>query len=142
MALPTAGALLLAGLFALSIRGSETTEDEVTNSYEARLSVDNLLVDLINAETGGRGYALTHDTAYLEPYHLGMQALTDDLGTLESRVDPDRYQTQHVLRLRTLVQQRVNYFVAVIDATRTGLEDLIAQADGRMYEEKRQRKGA
>jgi CHASE3 domain sensor protein len=73
VALPTAGALLLAGLFALSIRGSKITEEEVTNSYEARISVDNLLVDLINAETGVRGYALTHDTAYLEQYHLGMQ---------------------------------------------------------------------
>jgi diguanylate cyclase (GGDEF)-like protein/PAS domain S-box-containing protein len=61
---------------------------------------------------------LTHDDAFLEPYTLGMSQLPGDLATLEARADPDRYQTEHVLRLRGLVQQRVNYFVQVIQQTR------------------------
>jgi len=118
VALPTAGALLLAGLFAVSISRARATSELVVASYGAREAIDDVFLDLTNSETGVRGYALTHDEAYLEPYKLGMDGLYQDLTRLESRVDPDHEQTVHVLNLRTLIAQRVDYFIAVINTAR------------------------
>ena len=46
-----------------------------------------MLVELLNAETGARGYALTEDESFLEPYNRAsprMQGLIDELSALTS----------------------------------------------------------
>ena len=49
-----------------SIRLSEANAEQ---SHRALLVIEQLLRDLLNAETGQRGYLLTGDLAYLEPYY-------------------------------------------------------------------------
>jgi signal transduction histidine kinase len=43
---------------------------------------------LINEETGVRGYALTHQASFLQPYHSGLAAEPGDVTTLRSLVAP------------------------------------------------------
>ncbi|WP_405081320.1 ATP-binding protein [Paenibacillus chitinolyticus] len=64
-------------------------------------AASNLLQDLLNQETGIRGYLISGDSKYLEPYEDGKAALQKDLGiirTLESGHDD----------LRLLIQTQVN----------------------------------
>ncbi|WP_162463184.1 response regulator [Paenibacillus psychroresistens] len=48
---------------------------------------ENLLLDLINQETGIRGYIITSDIKFLEPYNLGEKNLQQDLDTIASYAD-------------------------------------------------------
>jgi len=64
-----------------------------------------------------------------------MSKLPTDLANLEARTDPDPYQVQHVLRLRTLVQQRVDYFASTIQQARetgTPSQKVLHRAKGTM----------
>jgi|GEM_PF-2073968 len=47
-------------------------------------TANRLLTDLLNQETGIRGYQLTANAVYLEPYHAGTQALAQDLEALRA----------------------------------------------------------
>jgi diguanylate cyclase (GGDEF)-like protein len=49
----------------------------------ARIQVRNVLLNLLNAETGQRGFLLTGDPAYLEPYYLGRSNVRENLELAE-----------------------------------------------------------
>jgi CHASE3 domain sensor protein len=48
---------------------------------------ENVLSAIKDAETGHRGYQLTGDSSYLEPYHLSIQELPKMLHELDSLVE-------------------------------------------------------
>ncbi len=67
--------LLLAGV-ALTValsRAEEATSDQVERTVPARLAASQLLTSLVDQETGLRGYALTGDQTFLEPYRQGLR---------------------------------------------------------------------
>src|SRR5665213_2221726 len=43
-------------------------DELVSHSHQVRAGLADLLSDLINAETGTRGYAITGNDSYLDPY--------------------------------------------------------------------------
>jgi methyl-accepting chemotaxis protein len=47
----------------------------------------NLLNDLVNQETGMRGYVVTGNETYLDPYYAGKEQLEKDLETIRGLVD-------------------------------------------------------
>jgi CHASE3 domain sensor protein len=42
------------------------------------IAADQMLADVLNAETGVRGYAATGDPLFLQPYHLALSRLGAD----------------------------------------------------------------
>ncbi len=56
---------------------------QIKQNDVARIQVRNVLIHLLNAETGQRGYLITGDPAYLEPYHLGRGSVRDSLALAE-----------------------------------------------------------
>jgi signal transduction histidine kinase len=82
-----------------------------------------LLADLVNQETGLRGYALTADASFLDPYHAGAAAETTDAAALRrlisSRADLTamlRELQQRIDEWRTTVAEPVIQHVAQGDA--------------------------
>ncbi|MEK8130692.1 ATP-binding protein [Paenibacillus filicis] len=74
---------LLALISLTSFIASSNTEEKLNSLVDSVIPVndlaDNLLIDLINMETGLRGYELSGDHAFLEPYSLGKTRLQLDL---------------------------------------------------------------
>ncbi|MCB0765860.1 MAG: CHASE3 domain-containing protein [Flavobacteriales bacterium] len=77
-------AVLLALLYATyqNIRTYSSTVAEVRMHGTALSELEGLLSSLQDAETGVRGYQLTKDTAFLEPYRLANRRLRDHLARL------------------------------------------------------------
>jgi CHASE3 domain sensor protein len=44
--------------------------------------IDAIVANLVNVETGQRGYTLTHDESYLEPFHEGVAKIPQEIATL------------------------------------------------------------
>ncbi len=65
--------------------------------------VENVLSSIKDAETGHRGYQLTRDTTYLEPYHTSIQELPGMLQELDSLVEDNFLQTRYVDTLQVLI---------------------------------------
>lgn len=69
-------AFVLAGSTVVSLYNLErleTTTDDVLEARQARGQLTRLLDAVTDAETGQRGYLLTGDAVYLQPYHLGRE---------------------------------------------------------------------
>ncbi|SDD16141.1 Signal transduction histidine kinase [Paenibacillus sp. UNCCL117] len=66
-----------------SFVASSNTEGKINSLVDSIIPMndlaDSLLIDLINMETGLRGYELSGDETFLEPYHRGKSKLQIDL---------------------------------------------------------------
>lgn len=75
-----------------------------SHNVNARLEV--LLSEIKDIETSIRGYALTGDAEFLQPYHTAFPKIEADLRYLEKTIlDPE--QTQNLPKLRELANERV-----------------------------------
>ena len=87
--------LLLAGIaMVLVLRQADRALGEQTQrTLPARVAASQLLTALVNQETGLRGYALTHDASFLQPYRQGLideEAARSKLETYVPPTDPAR----------------------------------------------------
>lgn len=81
--------LVLVGINEVGYRQSSKALAEIRRAQEARLAVNTLLQDVLDAETGQRGYLLTGEARYREPYDGAIK----DIGV-------------HLARLRILYANR------------------------------------
>jgi methyl-accepting chemotaxis protein len=91
----------------------------VTHTNRVLERLDGLQLGLANAETGQRGYIITSDEAYLEPYHDGtalVQQATRDLRSLTEN-SPSRQRALETIE--PLVAQRLATLKGGIDTLRT-----------------------
>ncbi len=94
-----AGAVLVVGwatnLWVERTREERTLVEQTGAVIEA---LDAAHADLLNAEVGERGYVLTGDSAFLEPYARSAAAIAGDLATLRTIIrDPVRRRHVDVL---------------------------------------------
>jgi signal transduction histidine kinase/CHASE3 domain sensor protein len=68
--------------------------------------VENVLSTVKDAETGHRGYQLTRDTTYLEPYHSSIQELPAMLHELDSLLQDNDQQSKYVDTLQHQVNNQ------------------------------------
>lgn len=91
----------------------------VAHTHQVRLKLTELLVQLVNLETGARGYVITGSDSFLEPYETGLagtKAATDAVSKLMSDT-PERQ--QRLQALLPLIDARLAHARRVIDARRT-----------------------
>ena len=81
--------LVLVGINEAGYRQSSKALAEISQAQEARFAVNALLQDVLDAETGQRGYLLTGEARYREPYDSAIK----DIGV-------------HLARLRILYANR------------------------------------
>ncbi|ULH17294.1 CHASE3 domain-containing protein (plasmid) [Deinococcus sp. KNUC1210] len=76
-----------------------------SNASQARIDAIHLIaLDVLNLETGLRGYLLTARPEYLEPYHLGQQQLSSRIQTLQLHA-ANAGQRDDLQRVSLLMQQ-------------------------------------
>lgn len=68
--------------------------------------VENVLSAVKDAETGHRGFQLTKDSSYLEPYHASIRELPDMLRDLDSLVQDNFLQSRYVDTLQLLINDQ------------------------------------
>ena len=83
-------------------------------------SAHRTLVDLLNAETGQRGFLVSGDPDYLQPYRLGSAAVISDLATLTrvGRTVPPL--TADVAALHALTRSKLSELAYTLSLARSG----------------------
>ena len=79
--------------------------EKVTHSHRVLDLTADILLALVNAETGERGYLLTTREEYLEPFDQALPRLNADLGELESATAGDSWQVEKVATLKALAAE-------------------------------------
>jgi len=89
--------------------------DAQKHSYGTQLALDEVAVRLVDAETGQRGYLLTGDAAYLEPYREAIRDLDQGMGQLKTLTADNPNQQKRVQLLETLLKKKLVELQTTID---------------------------
>lgn len=93
------------------------------NTLEVEQAISEILIETLNAETGERGYLLTGDVAYLEPYQSATQSLDATMLKLSTLTANDPNQQTRLGTLSGLIERRLDRLSQVIAVRRqSGLE--------------------
>lgn len=107
--------LVVAGLGGVREHVQAITSGNWTfRALEVIAQANLVLVGLIDAETGQRGYLLTADMRYLEPYHAAVRALPARVARLRELTADNPAQTDRVTSLDPLVTAKLDEFHSTI----------------------------
>lgn len=99
----------------------------VDHTDKVLLESKGLLTGLLNAETATRGYALTQNTEFLEPYYMAQNSLPRHIKELHQLVTNHSLQKQRVKTIEQQMQQRLTTLNALISqVNRSDLKPLQA----------------
>ena len=101
---------MVISLIALWVQRQDTVtaSRDVDRVEEVLLETNRLLVSLLNAEAGVRGYYITRNSEFLEPYKQTTEELPVYLERLDRLAEYNPQRQQQVARLRKLAQQEIN----------------------------------
>ncbi|MER3434701.1 MAG: two-component system sensor histidine kinase/response regulator [Leptolyngbya sp. ERB_1_1] len=119
------------------------TSGWVTHTYRVLGELEDILSLIKDAENGQRGYLLTGDTTYLEPYNLAVKNLQPKINDTRQLTADDPIQQRSLDRLSTLVEQRLEIMKRRIELRRSqglqsALQDGSFQRGQRVMDEIRQ----
>ncbi|HEY5237725.1 MAG TPA: CHASE3 domain-containing protein [Rhizomicrobium sp.] len=103
--------VVLAAMAAVSYRFAQIERAEqiwVVHTYRVMDMARAVLSDVEAAETGQRGFLITHDGRYLDPYRNGVAGVGPDLARLQTLTIDNAAQQVRVAKLRALVRQRLS----------------------------------
>jgi len=81
-------------------------------------NTEELISTLKDAETGQRGFLLTGDDTYLEPYNGAYQRALDIIRTLKSLTTDNPDQQASIERMQSLVEKRISLLQRLVDEKR------------------------
>lgn len=88
------------------VRGVETQMRDVQQTHEVRRQAQALVQALVDAETGQRGFLLTQDQAYLDPYRDAVRSLDATYANLLALVANSPSQKLKVSALAESIEQK------------------------------------
>ena len=112
--------ILFVASSALSVRAYvlyERANSATSNVIEAS---NGLLIGLLDAETGQRGYLLTGEPVYLQPYHAALSTVPADQQRLGSQVSAVPGGAHYFAALKILVAEKMKELATTISLARAG----------------------
>ena len=109
----------------------------VEHTFKLISSLEVLLSKLKDAETGVRGYALTRDINFLEPYHNSNEICDSIYKSIDILTKDDPVQQYRLLDLKKLIKKRFEKFVNAIIYYKNGAIDTTYQLREIQLESKR-----
>ena len=85
------------------------------HTYEVLRNLDETMTQLTDAETGQRGYLLTAEEAYLEPYRAAIKDIDQTIGHLKSLTSDNPNQQKRIQALEPLVGKKLAELQRTID---------------------------
>ena len=121
--------LIIVAFFAYRSTNSLTESLKLEkHTQDVLLQLDETLILVTEAETGGRGFLITGEESYLEPYNNANQKIGDSMAKLRSLVADNANQTALLPRLENAVSEKLNVLKQAIELRRTiSLEEVRAQ---------------
>ena len=113
-----AAVIVTAGVGAFSVWRVHDINRLVSHTYDVKSALDRLSASVTDAETGQRGFLITGDPAYLEPYRRGTTSIQDTLVQIASLTADDSMQARHLADLRPVVDQKLQELRQTVEARR------------------------
>jgi PAS domain S-box-containing protein len=113
--------LVAAGLMAhRAIEQLSATSDALLRAKELELDYERLLSSVRDAETGQRGYLLTNDADYLEPYQAALRELEQKMETVVLHARANEVPAEELEPLRNFVGRKLQELARTVELNRSG----------------------
>lgn len=89
------------------------------HTQEVLQQLDETQILMADAETSGRGFLITADESYLEPYNNTNQKIGGTLAKLHLLIADNPQQTETVTRLETVINERLDVLRQAVEMRRT-----------------------
>ncbi|MCY1081207.1 PAS domain-containing protein [Archangium lansingense] len=134
--------VLIAGLFLRSTRQLAWSSGRVAHTLDVINEAEQLLSLMKDAETGQRGYLLTHEEHFLAPYEGAQRHIRPSLERLRTLTSDDARQQQRLERMEALIQRKLVLIERTVQLERQGqsaaaLEAIRSGAGERLMDELR-----
>src|SRR5215471_15101718 len=101
--------LLVAAIVSLAALGKASYWAK--HSDQVRVAVGRFMTTVVDAETGVRGYLLTHDRSFLEPYDRALATWRDEVEAVRRLTEDNPAQQTRVARVDKLASARMSRLV-------------------------------
>jgi methyl-accepting chemotaxis protein len=102
----------------------------LAHTLEVRVQTTQVLTQLLNAETGQRGFVITGRDEFLEPYNAALAELDKALGAVQRLTVDNPTQQQRIEQLRGAIDKKLAELKHVIGERRTSLDAAVATIAG------------
>jgi CHASE3 domain sensor protein len=92
-------------------------QDEAVTIEKMHDATKSLLIGLLSAEAGTRGYLVTANEIYLSPYHAGLASIQDQMRAL-SRLPLDEIQRAKIDELGVMTMRQVDELASLVKLQR------------------------
>ena len=123
LVLAVLAALVLIGINETGFNRSSDALDHIEEYTRMRNAVNLLLQHVLDAETGSRGYLLTGDPRYLEPYNSAVGDIGQNLDRLRASYPPDSPEANTLNQLTRNVQRKLAEMDLSVRMRKQGNED-------------------
>ncbi|MFA9187741.1 CHASE3 domain-containing protein [Flavobacterium sp. FBOR7N2.3] len=102
--------IFLASVTYRHIKELDKITDSIIKTYEISIELGQLISHIKDAETGHRGYIITNDSLYLEPFTSARRKINHSFQSLNNLINGDSIKEQKLHRIYDLVDKRFSYF--------------------------------
>lgn len=114
--------LLLVGIGTVSFRNMNKLDTSIAwvgHTNEVLKEMNHIDIALLNAETGQRGYVITGDDGYLEPYHKGVEMVYESIDKARELTKDNPEQQSRIEDLQPLVDKKLAELNETINLRKT-----------------------
>jgi signal transduction histidine kinase/DNA-binding response OmpR family regulator/CHASE3 domain sensor protein len=100
----------------ISIRQFIKSSERVSHTHTVLQKVEEIISNTKDAETGQRGFLLTHDVNYLAPYNGTFEKVQSTFEEVDKLMSDDPEQKARLAKLKALIDQRYRFLKVSIDS--------------------------
>ncbi|NYF80501.1 sensor histidine kinase [Granulicella arctica] len=98
-------------------------ENLVQHTWQVINQVERIMSSAKDAETGNRGFLVTGDDAYLDPYFSALQELPKEVDHLNALTLDNHNQQMRIIEMHAVLEQRISLLQQGINLRRSGRAD-------------------
>lgn len=103
--------IVVAGAIAFkTTKNLSKSSDLVVETYMVNVQLEQILSYLKDAETGQRGFIITNDSLYLDPYVKSRESINNSFAELKELTKENDFQQNKLKDLSSLIDKRLNNF--------------------------------
>lgn len=132
--------LLMIGIGVLSKLSLDKLAEAVdcqTHTYLVKTNLQALEKDLVDAETGQRGFLFTNKQEYLEPYNNGIIAFSKSINQLKELIKDNSEQVKNLEKVEKIAQRKIDELAETISLKKAGkdqdVKKIVLSGQGKMF---------
>lgn len=106
------------------INSQTETSNLLNTSYRVKSRLNQVLSDLLNAETGQRGFLITKKQTFLQPYYGASDKVKNSIDAIKELVENDAQQQKNADSLWQLANRRFELLSTVLKENQAGVTSI------------------